>query len=192
MPFPRCSKRADLLVDGLEEARNSINTNLEASFHNIHEAFVTRLAESRSKDETFLKSISATTQTLNAPLTEEQIETTFTREGKRVTEIVRIGKSIVQFKKSIEKDEAKLAGYWAQWKELQDDFVELGVEVFGERAFPASEIGERKRGTGFRREMELLDLEHDARAKELNEEIAGIGMNVLKKVKASEKVCRSS
>jgi hypothetical protein len=124
---------------------------------------------------------------LSAPLGEEKIETTFTREGKRVTEIVEIGKRIELFKKSVEKDEANLKDYWKQWENLQDDFVELGIEVFGPEVFgrAAKEAMEK----GFRREMELLDGEHDARVLELTGEVEDVAEEFLEKMRESEKVC---
>ena len=124
---------------------------------------------------------------LSAPLGEEQIETTFTRDGKRVTEIVEIGKRIELFQKSVEKDEAKLKDYWKQWEELQDDFVELGIEVFGPEVF--GKAAKEAREKGFRREMELLDREHDARVLELTGEVEDVAEKFLEKMTESEKVC---
>jgi hypothetical protein len=66
----------------------------------VQAALLAKLWSARVKDEAFIKRISTMAETLGASVAEEQIETTFTRDGKRVTEIVDIGKRIVQFKKS--------------------------------------------------------------------------------------------
>ena len=172
-------------LDGIEEARKAIDTKLEDSFETVHASFLHKLSESRTRDMAFFESMHVTANLLSAPLGEEQIETTFHRDGKRVTEIVDIGKRIEQFKKSVEKDETKLKGYWKQWEDLQGEFLELGMEVFGAEAF-----GEREKegGKGYRKEMEMLDLEHNAKVQELKGEVKGIAEKMLEKMKESEKV----
>lgn len=104
-----------------------------------------------------------------------------------MTEIVEIGKRIELFKKSVEKDEAKLKGYWKQWDDLQGDLMELGMEVFGPEVFGTAASEARDRG--FKKEMELLDVEHDARVQELTAEVEDIAEEYLEKMKESEKVC---
>jgi hypothetical protein len=147
---------------------------------------LTKLSASRERDIAFFESISATANMLSAPLGDEQIETTFTREGKRVTEVVEIGKRIELFKKSVEKDEAKLKGYWKQWDDLQGDFVELGMEVFGPEVFGAD--ANEARDKGFKKGMELLDVENAAMVEELGAEVEEIVDEYLEKMKESEKV----
>lgn len=135
----------------------------------------------------FFELIHSTANTLSAPLGDEQIETTFTRDGKRVTEVVEIGKRVELFKKSVEKDEAKLRGYWKQWDELQGEFMDLGMEVFGPEVFGANASEAKEKS--FKKEMELLDVEYNARIEELTVEIEAFGDEYLEKMKESEKVC---
>jgi hypothetical protein len=174
--------------DGIEEARAAIDTKLRTSFDAVHEEFKRKLADSRARDMAFFESISATANILTAPLAEEQIETTFTRQGKRVTEIVEIGKRMAQFRKSVETDEAKLKDFWKQWEDLQDEFIELGMEVFGPEAFGGAPAGGKASDKGFKKEMELLDIEHNVKVQELNEEVETIAGQMLVKMKESEKV----
>jgi hypothetical protein len=180
---------ANWFADGIEKARAIIDTKLKTSFDAVHDEFLHKLIESRSRDLTFFESISATANMLSAPLGEELIETTFTREGKRVTEIVEIGKRIALFKKSVEKDEAKLKDYWKQWEDLQGDFVELGMEVFGPEAFGEAPAEGKASEMGFKKEMGLLDIEHNTRVHELSEEVETVAEQILVKMKESEKVC---
>ena len=134
----------------------------------------------------FFESISTAAHTLGLPLGEEQIEITFTRDGKRVTEIVEIGKRIGLFKKSVEKDEAKLKAYWKDWEALQGDFVELGIDVFGPEMF--GQAAKDARGRGFVKEMEVTDEEHDGRMGGLAAEVEEMAEGVLARMKESEKV----
>lgn len=130
--------------------------------------------------------INDTTSTFNAPLNEEQIETTFIRGGKNVTEIVNIGQRLDMFKKSINKDALKLENYWREWEEIQNDFIGLGVDVFGAEAF-GQEIGDGQL-SGYGRKMDLLDLEQKQREAELLEEAEGLKGSLLKKMRVSDKV----
>lgn len=139
-------------------------------------------------DEAFFEAISATTATLSAPLTEELIEGDFKRNGKTITETVKMGKRVAQFKKSVENEQVKLKEYWKQWDEMQNEYTALGIEVFGAKAFGEDAVGDEGKVKGYGREMELLDLEHNTRVEALQEEIEEIGVDILKKMKTSEKV----
>jgi phosphopantothenoylcysteine decarboxylase len=131
--------------------------------------------------------VSDAAATLSAPLAEEKIQTTFKRDGKRVTEIIDIGKRAMKFKDLLKKEEAKLVDYWKQWEDLQDEYVELGIEVFGPEVF-GEEAGRETSKAGFKWEMELLDCEHVVKIEELEEEIVDVGAKTRQKMKASEKV----
>ena len=124
---------------------------------------------------------------ISAPLVEEQIETTFTRDGKRVTEIVEIGKRIELFKKSVEKEEAKLKEYWKQWEDLQEHLVQFGIEVFGPE-LSGSAMNEPRKG-GFMTEMEALDKGHDVAVGELMDQLQHLADEYVTKMKESEWVC---
>lgn len=173
-------------IEGLEEARHAISANCELRFDTIHSSFVEKLSSSRTKDQAFFESINNTASAFNTSLDEEQIETTFIRGGKNITEIVNIGQRLEMFKKSIHKDAIKLENYWREWEEIQNDFIELGVNVFGPEAF-GQEITDQKPG-GYGRSMELLDLEHKEREAELEEEAEELKGNMLKKMRVSDKV----
>lgn len=73
---------------------------------------------------------------------------------------------------------------------MQNEYIELGAEIFGPTAFGGDRTEGKGVEKGFKREMELLDLEHGARVEELAEEVVGISVKILQKMKASEKVCR--
>ena len=88
-----------------------------------------------------------------------------------VTEVVEIGKRIEQFKRSVERDAARLHKHWKQWEDLQNDFIELGVEVFGAEPFGVDMETEKPRESGFRMEMDGLDREHNAGVEELTREV---------------------
>lgn len=118
----------------------------------------------------------------------EKIETAISKDGKRITEIVEIGKRVATFKKAIEEEAAKLAEYWKQWDEVQNEYIELGVDVFGPEVFGEDAVGSKGKDHHFKAEMELLDLEHKTRVEEVDEDIEDIGVKILQKMRNSEKV----
>ncbi|KAH8596336.1 hypothetical protein B0O99DRAFT_542241, partial [Bisporella sp. PMI_857] len=96
-----------------------------------------------------------------------------------------MGKRMEQFKKSVMKHKDKLEANWKAWDELQDEFVQLGLEVFGVGAF-SEHANEEERQTGFKRDMELFGLEHNARIKEMMGEIEDIQKYALETLDAAE------
>lgn len=124
-------------------------------------------------------------KTLTAPLADEEIRVEFIKDGKKVSGTHRVGDRVASFKKMIEEEEKKLDDLWKQWDEVQTEYVALGTEVFGREAFRIEKEG---REIGYKKDMELLDLETAARVEALEDEIEAIGPEILKKMKASEKV----
>ncbi len=181
-------RQADFAPDGFEEACATLNAKSKVSFDDIHKTFKERLANTRATDEAFFETVSASAATLSAPLTEELVEADFKRDGETITEIVKMGKRVTLFKKSVENEQAKLKEYWKQWDDMQNEYIALGIEVFGAKTFSEDACGEEGSVKGYHREMELLDLEHNARVEELQEEIEEISVDILRKMKASEKV----
>ena len=119
----------------------------------------------------------------------EEIQTEATKNGKRTFAVFNMGERVDTFKKLVEKEEDNLKEYWRQWGEIQDEYLELGIEIWGPEVFGEDpETMEEKEG-GFKREMELLDLEHKTRLGELDEEIEDISVQIAAQMKASEKVC---
>lgn len=174
------------LIDGIEEARAAIGEKTKATFDNVHASFTERLSATIANDEAFIQKVTETANTLSAPLTEEKLQTESCLGGKPITEVFKVGDRVAKFKKIIEMEEAKLKDLWKQWDEVQNEYVELGKEVFGREVFNDDSTGEEK---GFRKDMELLKLEYGTRVEELVEEIGDIGPDILKRMKASEKVC---
>ena len=127
-------------------------------------------------------------KTIGGSLEDECVQTSFNVGGKLVKKISKIGDRVAAFNLIIEQEETKLADLWKQWDDVQDEYRELGIDVFGREAFGIDSPGHDK---GFFKEMKLLGLEHETRVDELDEEIEGIGMDIMKKIKASEKVRNS-
>lgn len=187
-PAPDLRVLSDCDPDAVELTRGALTTNAKAGFDDIHAMFADRLMASKKTDGSFAREIGKDTAKLTAPLLHEKIETTTTRDGKRNTEVVEIGKRVATFKKFIEKEEGRLKETWKLWDEVQNEYSELGVEVFGPEVFGNDAAGLKLRQKGFKREIELLDLEQNARVEEFNEEIEDTGTRILQKMKASEKV----
>ncbi|KUJ15665.1 flavo protein [Mollisia scopiformis] len=167
---------------GVNEARMHISTRAKATFTSVHNGFSSKLQAFHGEDTAFLQRVSETAAILSTPLLEEKIETEIRRDGKSVVEIVEIGKRVAAFKALIDSEEAKLKQAWKEWDAVQEEYIELGVDVFGAELFGRSEA----EGAGYKREIELLDLEHETRVEELEEEINEMGSETLKQMKAAE------
>lgn len=109
-----------------------------------------------------------------------------------MTQIVKIGERIASVKEVVKTEEAKLKDYWKQWDEIQDEYVKLGVEVFGAKAFgeDAKEVVGVGDGTekGYREDMRELDLKMEFKGEEMDEDIKELRAWGLQTMKASEKV----
>ncbi|KAH7356530.1 hypothetical protein BKA65DRAFT_494883 [Rhexocercosporidium sp. MPI-PUGE-AT-0058] len=124
------------------------------------------------------------TKTFSSPLEDEMIQTDFMEGGKRVQKVYKVGDRVAGFTKDLEKGEADLVDLWKRWDNVQNEYLELGVDIFGREAF---RIGSPGQDEGFKKEMTLLALEHDTRLEEFDEEIESIKRDSKKKMKASEK-----
>ena len=176
------------MTDSVDEARRAIDASQNAAFENIYNSFLSIMDGSGAQDDAFIESLTDALKILTAPLTEEQIEATFKRDDTPVTEIIQMGKRIGMFQESVVKDEAKLSGYWKEWEELQDDFIELGCEVFGKDAFPTSVVVKNLMREGFVRDMEMVTQECSTMVEDMAEHIEELGVRLLKELVASEEV----
>jgi len=155
----------------------------------VHTAFNERIKSISQADQEFLETISHKATLLTAPLTEEKLETEVRRDGKHFHEVVQIGERIAAFKKLVDKEDERLTDLWKQWEEVQIEYIRLGCEVLDVDVF--GDLGREYRDLpgSYRRELELLNMEHKAKAEEINDEIDGIGVKIMHKMKTTEKVC---
>ncbi len=176
------------MPDAIEETRVAIDSNVKATFEDVHEQCHQELMGFKASDAKFIETVTRRVHILSAPLSAEVIQTQYRRGGKKITEIVKIGNRIGAFKKLVGEEEEKLKEYWNEWDEVQNEYIALGMEVFGPEAFGEEANSVKGKAVGFKRETELLDLEHNTRLEELSENIEDIGVQTLSKIKNSEKV----
>jgi len=185
-PTPEPDSFADFRY-GIDIARNSLNMGAKTTFDDVHAALSKRLMVSKAMDQSFFQAITESAATLSAPLAQEKIETTITTDGKRKVEVIEIGKRVATFKKLVEKEETKMKENWKRWDEVQNEYMELGIEVFGPESFGEDAVGVKVRDSGFRKDLESFDLEHNTGVGELDEEIEGNSAKILQMIKVSEK-----
>ncbi|EPE34499.1 hypothetical protein GLAREA_10193 [Glarea lozoyensis ATCC 20868] len=177
----------DTLLDGIDQARTSISDQLATALSTTHGHFKTEIARSHAEDENFREATNEYLTTLGAPLAEEEVETITKKNGKCITAIVNMGQRTTEFGTIVEIESAKLKELWKQWDDLQNEYLEQGVEVFGPEKFgEAAELVKGKR-KGFKMEMELIDGEFSTTVQELKEEIEDLSKADLQKMKSSEK-----
>lgn len=128
--FNQMFSGADPNSDGINAARTHLSTQAKATFTSIHDTFNTKLEAIHDEDTAFMQHVSEIAAKLSTPLLGEKIETVIRRDGKRVVEIVEIGKRVEAFKELIEKEEEKLKQAWRAWDEVQEEYIELGKLAF--------------------------------------------------------------
>lgn len=177
------------MLDGIEDARDAILVSAETTFEKSYKTFTKKLNQLQSADAGFLGAVDEIFHTLSEPIEEEKITTEITNsDGSIEHHTFAIGARVAAFKSLVEKEEAKQKELWKQWDEIQNEYLELGVEVFGEKPFGEDAKLVKGKQKGYKKEMELLDLELKTRVEELEEEVSGIPVEYLKKLKKSEKV----
>ncbi|TGO52822.1 hypothetical protein BCON_0134g00150 [Botryotinia convoluta] len=168
--------------ESLEEARTHILRVGKAAFEEAHTVLLQKLTKDKTTNQSFLQTISHNAQALSAPLVTQKIQMTVQQKGRRISEIVEIGKRIAQFRQTIEGEENKLEGYWKEWESLQVEFKIFATRVFGGETFNEEDADE-----GYHVHMLLLDAEYTAQMDVLLEELDEVGNDAIKKMKASEK-----
>ncbi|KAF5869397.1 uncharacterized protein Bfra_011203 [Botrytis fragariae] len=168
--------------ESLEEARTHILRVGKAAFEEAHSVLLQKLTQEKTTDQFFLQAISHNAQALSAPLATQKIQMTVQQKGRRISEIVEVGKRVAQFRQTIEEEENKLEGYWKEWEGLQTEFKICATRVFGGKMFNEEDAEE-----GYHVGMLLLDAEYAAQMDVLLEELDEVGNDAIKKMKASEK-----
>jgi phosphopantothenoylcysteine decarboxylase len=172
----------------MDHARDAISARLSDDFASTHSKFLSILKESRVEDEAFLERLSGKVTAFGKPISEELIETVFVRNKNRVIEHVHIGKRVTQFKKSLEANKSRLDEGWKQWQDLQDEYIVLGVEVFGNEMFGHKQALQPNREKGYKHEMEKLAIEHNAKLKVYLEDINIMKVKTDQDMKVQERV----
>ena len=186
--FCRCGD-TDNFSESIKEARNAINASLIEEFTNAYGIFLDRLVLSRKSDESFFEKVSTSMKTFCEPLSEEDISREMKRDGQIVIETDQLGSLIKKFKDRIEKEQGRLENGWKQWDALQNDFIDLGVDIFGCDAFVEGLAEQEDRETGFKVDMEKMDRDHSERVNELADDVENVRVKTSQKMKASEMVC---
>ncbi|TGO07570.1 hypothetical protein BTUL_0264g00030 [Botrytis tulipae] len=166
----------------LEEARTHILRAGKAAFEEAHSVLLQKLTKDKTTDQSFLQTISHNAKALSAPLATQKIQMTVQQKGRRISEIVEIGKRVAQFRQAIEEEDNKLDGCWKEWEGLQSEFKTFATRVFGGEMFNEEDADE-----GYYVDMLLLDAEYTTQKNVLLGELDEVGSDAIKKMKASEK-----
>ena len=185
---PYCTVAKCSHVEGLEIAYEALRSNSKSSFDTVRDKLRGRLAVTKTDDKAFIARISAAADSLSAPLVDEEIEIQTLKHGQRIKETVRIGTRVSNFKKVVEKENARLTDLWKQWEEIQNDYLELGVDVFGAGRFAENAAADKHIKEGFKKELEQIVKEHDVELKKIYHEVEGMRTKMLQKMVSSEKV----
>jgi hypothetical protein len=141
------------------------------------------------EDSDFYNDIAEQRKELLAPLEKDVVETVFThKDGTTTAEKFQIGERIESFKAAVESKEAEIKQLWREWEKVQEQIVDLGIEVLGPEVFKEGSVIVGTEKKGYRKEMELLDKEHETWLEDMQKEINRIGQEAIDKMTAAEKV----
>lgn len=156
----------------------------------MHDRFTERINDLERNDKQFYDAVFRKASLLSAPLVEEKVDTLVRQnDGSSKQQEIVIGDRVAAFKAVIETEDEKLKKLWRQWDELQEEYIKLGVEVFGPVKFGGSAAEYRDLEGGYRKDMEYWELEHGVLIEEIGNEVENIGVKVLQKLRNTEKVC---
>lgn len=122
----RMKCNANAILDGINAARTHLSTQAKETFTSIHGELNAKLEAIHEEDTAFMQHVSEVATKLSTPLVGEKIETVIRRDGKKVVEVVEIGKRVEAFKELIEREEEKLKQAWKEWDEVQEEYIQLG------------------------------------------------------------------
>lgn len=181
------------LLDALTEASNALEEKFNHSFNNIYSSFMDTMDGSGAQDDAFVNTLTDAMDMLALPLHDEAVEATFTTDDGNVkaAKIIEIGERMDVFKNSIAKDRDHLCTYWNEWEAIQDEFIRLGVSVFGSESFASREDAAAVAdlmGANFLRDMLTVNHEYSALFNDMAEQIADIGAGLVEEVEAAEHV----
>ena len=170
--------------------RSTIFSQSTETLATTHETFSKAISKIHAADEKFMSNMNEHLTAMSEPLAGEKVEIERkTSDGNAKTEIVEIGVRMTEFTKMVETEEKKLKDYWKLLEEMQDEYFQIGVEVFGEDRFGGDSMAmaANLKEAGFKKGMELLDGEWSTFIEGTGEDIGGMAKRVLKKVMAAEK-----
>lgn len=144
----------------------------------------------REEYTSFYANTTAIYAKLLAPLADEMIQSTTTKDGKPAITVNTIGKKVENFKTTLTTTVADLSPLWEEWEQVQGEILKLGIEVLGAEAFEVGNGFDIKGVRGYRKEMELLELERQTKREEFMEEVEELTEHAISKMKVSEKASR--
>ncbi|POS87995.1 hypothetical protein EPUL_000537 [Erysiphe pulchra] len=185
-----------VLNDQMSEVGSKIAKDAVETFDEILESHLENLMSIKEKDSRFKQMVSEAISIIVTPLisrngdlkspsypsdsrTSSDANTTITSNSN--TDAIY---NVKKYKQIIDAEQKNLRDCWKQWEDIHDEYLTLGIEVFGPESFDEPAVCQRN---GFKSEMELLDLQHRSKIIELENEIEKLGSHVLQKMKKSEK-----
>jgi hypothetical protein len=163
----------------------------DAACNNIFKTFMATIEGSAADDAAFVQSLNDAVDLLTAPLELEQVESTFSRESSHVTEVVVMRERIQAYEEHVKSHEAAMAAYWRDWEDMQDKFLQLGVEVLGKDAFAATEATDIAMTDAFIQKMERIHIDHNAMVDDLAIKMQAVEAGLMDEQRTIEEVSQS-
>ncbi|KHJ32715.1 hypothetical protein EV44_g4506 [Erysiphe necator] len=182
----------NLLNDQMSEVGCEIVRNAVGTFDEVLDLNLKNLATIKEKDQRFKDFISEAISKLVAPLISRQgeLKISTNHSDSRISSDINTSATttatynIANYKQVVDAELKNLKNYWKQWEDIHDEYLALGIEIFGSQSCNDNSVRQQK---GFKDEMELLQLHQKTKIIELENEIEKLGTHVLQKMRKSEK-----
>jgi len=171
-----------LCTEDLESYRQALRNEASATLSHTNDHLAKTLSEIQLRDKAALDDVTQQMATLLLPLTSEHVETSFSRNGKQVTEVISIGQRVQDLKDLVLKSQIELKSLWNEWDQIQNDIVELGTEVLGEEN--GRETGVTR---GYAAHVAAWDSELQQQVRDIENEVETIASEAKQKMTVEEK-----
>lgn len=183
------------LTESIEDARSTIMDSKAASIKSVQDSLYERLDSVSAESDAMLKEAAAIKKIIFKPLGEERLALSTTVNGKTVTEITTLGKSMDNFRNLVDTKEKELKVLWEQWTAVQQEIINFGMDILGPEAFDgvATADGQYfyvkpRDKSDFMKENERLASEFEVERKNLEVDIQTMGEEAVQNMEACEKV----
>ncbi|TQS37979.1 hypothetical protein Golomagni_01525 [Golovinomyces magnicellulatus] len=171
----------NLLKDQMSEVENDIAKDGLCTFDEALAHHLRILDSVRKEDQKATEMISTAISMLTAPLSLEPEIVDNTDSNPRTQNTSNF---IAKYVETIKNEQENLEKCWKQWYDIQNEYTELYIDVFGQESSGQNVTDDEN---SFKSKMEILDLGRTSEIAHFEEEINRLGDQVLQRMRKSEK-----
>jgi hypothetical protein len=115
------------VLGGIDQSRASLYHQAKEMFDDIATIFDQELRKTTTCNNDFLNCLRQESNTLQASLFTERVETLIKTDGRLITNVSEIGERVEDFMRISRQEMLNLNKCWGEWEILQDEYLRLGM-----------------------------------------------------------------